>query len=100
MYAESTFVPDRLPEEAQLQLAETGEPIGRVMVAHGFALARRALPRLGHPDPPPAVLLGERAKEVIWARAYLLVLNDVPVFAIREWFFGSVLDSLDRTGPA
>ena len=38
--------------------------------------------------------------EVIWVRSYLLCRHDLPVFAIREWFFASVLDALDRHGPA
>ena len=56
--------------------------------------------RPGHPAPAPAVSLRDEANEVIWARAYLLLLSDVPVFAIGEWFFGSLLDAPDRPGPA
>ncbi len=100
VYAESAFVPDRLPEKAQQQLAGTSEPIGRILVGHGFALARQPFPPHAHPDPAPAVTVGDGANEVIWARAYLLLLDAVPVFAIREWFFDSVLAPVDQSGPA
>ena len=86
------FVPDRLPETAQQELAGTSEPIGRILLAHGFDLARQALPEpeaLGHPESAPTGPVDDGADEVIWARAYLLLLDDLPVFAIREWFYGS-----------
>ena len=51
VYAESTFVPDRLPEEAQRQLAGTSEPIGRIMMAHGFALPARPFGSRALPTP-------------------------------------------------
>lgn len=97
LYAESTFVPQRLPETAGVQLARTNDPIGRIVVAHGFRLTRVALPRPGLPALPPAITAGEPAAEVTWARAYVLLLDDLPVFAISEWFFRSVLDALDRS---
>lgn len=100
VYAESTFVPDRLPEKAREQLACTSEPIGRILMAHGFAPTRQAFPRPGLPDPAPAVVVDDGGDEVILVRATLLLLGDVPVFAIREWFFGSVLRPFDRSGPA
>jgi chorismate-pyruvate lyase len=100
LYAESTFVPERLPAKARVQLDSTSDPIGRVLVAHGFELTRKALPSPGHPDPPPVFTVGEQTSEVVWARAYLLLLDGDPVFVIREWFFRSVLDALDRSGRA
>ncbi len=100
VYAESTFAPDRLPERVQEELAGTSKPIGRILAGHGFALARAASPSLADPEQAPAVTVGDGANEVILARAYLLLLNDLPVFAIREWFFDAVLDLFDQPGPA
>jgi chorismate-pyruvate lyase len=100
LYAESTFVPERLPSEARVQLDSTSDPIGRVLVAHGFELTRKVLPWAGHPDPSRAFSLGEQTSEVVWARAYLLLLDGDSVFVIRERFFRAVLDALDRSGRA
>jgi chorismate-pyruvate lyase len=36
------------------------------------------------------------SSEVVWSRAYRLVIDELPVFAIREWFLRSVLEALDR----
>jgi chorismate-pyruvate lyase len=102
VYAESMFVADRLPEKAQQELAGTSEPIGRILMAHGFDLARHALSEPDAPRQPraaPAVAVGDGTDEVIWARAYLLLLDDVPVFAIREWFYAAVFDPTGRPGP-
>jgi chorismate-pyruvate lyase len=98
LYADSVFVPERLPRRVRARLERTSDPIGRVLVAHGFTLAREALPPPEQPNPPPAVTWRGLAAEIIWARAYVLLLNDVPVFAIQEWFFRSVLEALGRTG--
>ena len=51
VYAESAYVPGRLPEAARFQLEHTKDPIGRVLAAHGLAHAGRTLPR---PGPGPA----------------------------------------------
>jgi chorismate-pyruvate lyase len=98
LYAESTFVPERLPERARQQLAHTTDPIGRVLVAHGFGLVREPLPRpevLGVHMPITGFDLGS---EIVWSRAYRLMIDGFPAFAIREWFLRSVLDALDRQG--
>ncbi len=97
LYAESIFAPERLPWEVRARLERTSDPIGRILLAHGFSLAREALPPPEQPDPPPAASWRGRGAEIIWARAYVLLLNDLPVFAIGEWFFRSVLEALDRT---
>jgi chorismate-pyruvate lyase len=102
VYAESMFVPDRLPEKARQELAGTHEPIGRILMGHGFDLTRQVLPEsdvLAHPTSASAVATGDRTDEVIWARGYLLLLDAVPVFAIREWFYATVLDPLDPLDP-
>jgi len=99
LYAESTFAPERLPESAGRQLARSSDPIGRIVVAHGFRLTREALPGPPLPEFPLAVSARGRTTEVVWSRAYVLLLDDAPVFGIREWFFRSVLDALDRCDP-
>jgi hypothetical protein len=32
----------------------------------------------------------------VWSRAYQLIIDERPVFDIREWFFRSVLEAMDR----
>jgi chorismate-pyruvate lyase len=96
LYAESTFVPERLPEEVSAQLERTSDPIGRVLVAHGLGMKREPLPQpegVG-PDVPSTDV--EFASDIVWSRAYRLTIDGQPVFAIHEWFLRSVLDALDR----
>jgi chorismate-pyruvate lyase len=96
VYAESMFLPDRLPEPARSRLERTNDPIGRILAAHGLELAREALPQPERIGAEAAVF----ASELVWARAYRLTVGDLPVFAIREWFFRSVLDALGRQARA
>ena len=42
-----------------------------------------------------SVMAGFRS-DVVWSRAYQLIIDERPVFAIREWFFRSVLEAMDR----
>ena len=96
IYAESRFVPERLPEMAQVQLDRTGDPIGRVLVAHGLKAGRQGLPQ---PGPLGSDARSARAgfrSDVVWSRTYQLIIDERPVFAIREWFFRSVLEAMDR----
>jgi chorismate-pyruvate lyase len=95
LYAESAFVPERLPDAVRQQLERTSDPIGRVLVAHALPVAREALPPPG--APPAAGLVTAGPTEVVWARAYRLLIGGAPVFAIREWFFRTVLDALARS---
>jgi len=102
VYAESTFVPARLPETARSQLERTSDPIGRVLVAHGLRPKREDLPYpegvgAGETD---AVVAVASVSEVVLSRGYRLILDDLPVFAIREWFFRTVLAALDRQATA
>jgi chorismate-pyruvate lyase len=98
VYAESAFVPDRLPEPVRRRLADTRDPIGRVLVAHALPMAREALPSPEPPPPTDAVAVATAGtSEIVWARAYRLLVDGAPVFAIREWFLGTVLDALDRS---
>jgi chorismate-pyruvate lyase len=96
LYAESTFLPERLPERARAQLDRSNEPIGRVLGACGLRPGREVLPQ---PDPARTDALGSIdgfSSEIVWSRAYRLSIDGLPIFAIREWFFRSVLQALDR----
>jgi chorismate-pyruvate lyase len=90
VYAESIFAPDRLPEQVSAQLEGTDDPIGRVLVAHGLKLKREFLPDL---EADPEV---ELVDEVVFTRAYRLMIDGSPGFAIREWFLRAALEALDR----
>jgi chorismate-pyruvate lyase len=102
VYAESAFVPARLPEAARLRLEQTSDPIGRVLAAHGLTHVREETPTSG-PGPPQA-LEGTAAgvsamSAIVWSRAYTLTIDDLPVFAICEWFFRSVQQAVERSMP-
>jgi chorismate-pyruvate lyase len=96
VYAESIFVPNRLPEQASQQLAGTADPIGRVLVAHGVGLVRKPLPRAEVPGMYGPTTVIDLGSEIVWSRAYRLMIDGLPAFAIREWFLRSVLDALDQ----
>ncbi len=96
LYAESMFVPERLPPQVLQQLARTSDPIGRVLVAHGVGVVREPLlgPELVEIHRPTTSI--ELGSEIVWSRAYRLLVDELPVFAIREWFLRTVLQALDR----
>ena len=96
LYAESTFLPERLPERARAQLDRTNDPIGRVLVAHGLRTGREVLPQPGPVGSDALSIIAGFSSEIVWSRAYRLIIDGLPVFAIREWFFRSVLEALDR----
>jgi chorismate-pyruvate lyase len=96
LYAESRFLPERLPELAQVQLDRTNDPIGRVLVAHGLKTGRQVLPQPGPVGSDALSVIAGFSSEVVWSRAYRLIIDELPVFAIREWFLVSVLEALDR----
>jgi chorismate-pyruvate lyase len=98
VYAESAFVPARLPESACLQLERTNDPIGRVLAAHGLDHVREETPSSG-PGTPRDLDAAAGASAVVWSRAYRLAIDDLPVFAICEWFFRSVQDAVERPMP-
>ncbi|HEX3462093.1 MAG TPA: chorismate pyruvate-lyase family protein [Acidimicrobiales bacterium] len=96
LYAESVFLAARLPETVRLQLEGTGEPIGRILADHGLQPVRATLTHgeeVGAGPPDPAALLDS---EVVWSRAYRLLIEGSPVFVIREWFLHPVLEALGR----
>ncbi len=93
VYADTAFVPGRLPEGARRRLAHGDDPIGRVLVDEGLEPVR--LPALGEaPWRCLAPAEPEATDAVVWRRAYRLALGGRPVFAIREWFLRPVLDAL------
>jgi chorismate-pyruvate lyase len=99
VYAESAFVPARLPVAACLRLERTSDPIGRVLAAYGLAPVREDLPTSGSGPPRALDAAAAGASAVVWSRAYRLMIDALPVFAIREWFFRSVQDALERPMP-
>jgi chorismate-pyruvate lyase len=100
VYAESAFVPARLPEAARLQLAQTSDPIGRVLAAHGLTHVREDTPASGPGTPRELDGTAAGASAIVWSRAYRLTIDDLPAFAICEWFFRSVERAVERSMPA
>jgi chorismate-pyruvate lyase len=96
VYAESMFVPARLPTAASRQLERTSDPIGRVLAAHGLALHREDLPASGSGTPRVLDAAAAGVSAVVWSRAYLLTTDTLPVFVISEWFLRAVQDALER----
>jgi chorismate-pyruvate lyase len=99
VYAESAFVPARLPDVARLQLEETSDPIGRILAAHGLAYVREESTASGPGTPRALDRVDGGAAAIVWSRAYTLTIDGVPVFAISEWFFRSVAHALERSTP-
>jgi chorismate-pyruvate lyase len=96
VYAESAFVPARLPAAACRRLARTSDPIGRVLAAYGLGPVREELPTSGSGTPRTLDADVVGAAAVVWSRAYRLTIDALPVFFISEWFFRSVQDALER----
>jgi chorismate-pyruvate lyase len=90
--AETTYVPARLPRNAQRELLETDEPIGRVLLANQLAFARVDLPSIPEPTRSP--------DGTLWARRYRLDLAGLPVMDITEWFLDTLAPFLQPTGKA
>lgn len=90
VYAESSFVSERLPAPIRSRLELTNEPIGRVLVDHRAKLEREMLAR----PQRPAVPFGADTSEVVWSRAYRLLVDGTPTFAISEWFLRAVLEAI------
>jgi chorismate-pyruvate lyase len=102
VYAESVFVPARLPQAARLQLEGTSDPIGRILAVHGLACVREESPASGPGTPrAPELIEGGAggAAAIVWSRAYVLTIDGLPVFAVSEWFFRSVEHALERSTP-
>jgi len=96
LYAEAQYVPDRLSLDVLTRLKRSKDPIGRVLADYGVQWAREpisAASRLGEPHPSHV----PDSSEVVWERAYLLLVGGLPTFVIREWFLQPVLDAVERT---
>lgn len=96
VYAETTFVGERLLEPARRQLAGSTDPIGRVLVAHGLHPDRESLAPAGEARGQAPGAVAALGSDIVWSRAYRLRIDGQPVFAIHEWFFRSVLDAFDH----
>jgi chorismate-pyruvate lyase len=99
VYAESAFVPARLPDAARIQLERTSDPIGRVLAVHGLTHVREEMPTSGARTPRALGGTAAGAPAIVWSRAYTLTIDDLPVFAIWEWFFRSVQHAVERSMP-
>jgi chorismate-pyruvate lyase len=96
LYAESTFLPERLPERARALLDQSYEPIGRILVACGLRTERETLPQPGPVGADALSIIDGFSSEIVWSRAYRLNIDGSPIFAICEWFLSPVLQTLDR----
>jgi chorismate-pyruvate lyase len=96
LYAESTFLPERLPERARIQLERSNEPIGRVLLACGLRTGREMLSKPGPLGADALSIIDGFSSEIVCSRAYRLSIDGLPIFGIHEWFLSSVLQALDR----
>jgi chorismate-pyruvate lyase len=92
LYAESLIACDRLPEAVTAQLRDTVTPLGRALVAQDLVFRRKMLgqPR-GTPRSSDEELL-TLIRSVDAKRSYQILIDDVPVVAIDEWFLPAALD--------
>jgi chorismate-pyruvate lyase len=100
VYAESMYVPERLSERSRRRLERTTDPIGRVLAASGLRPSREPVTGSIGAGAATSPTVAPPGPEIVWSRAYRLLIDDVPVFSICEWFFRSVLDALDRRNAA
>jgi chorismate-pyruvate lyase len=92
LYAESLIACDRLPEAVTAQLRHTVTPLGRALVAQDLVFRRKMLgqPR-GTPRSSDEELL-TLIRSVDAKRSYQILIDDVPVVAVDEWFLPAALD--------
>jgi chorismate-pyruvate lyase len=98
LYAETLFVPDRLPDGVPHLLETTRDPIGRLLAARGVGMTRTVL---GAPDRTPAVARlgpGNSVDAAIFARRYRVDTCGVAVMLIDEWFLPDLRDAVLRAG--
>jgi chorismate-pyruvate lyase len=98
VYAETIYLPERLPDRARAELAHGEEPIGRILVAHGLALSREPFTASASTGPSEGLAL-QLGCEFVWGRAYRLLVGGVAVFAIGEWFTKAALGALGGPSP-
>jgi chorismate-pyruvate lyase len=93
LYAESLIASKRLPENVTAQLWDTDTPLGRALVAAGLEF-RRTL--LGEPHGKPMNVdeqLLTLIRSVDASRSYQILINNVPVATVDEWFLPAALDA-------
>jgi chorismate-pyruvate lyase len=97
LYAESLIACDRLPEAVSTQLRHTDTPLGRALAAHGLAFTRTMLgqPR-GSPMSSDEQLLA-LVRSADARRSYRILIDNVPVVAVDEWFLPAALDATRTT---
>lgn len=92
LYAESLIACDRLPEVVTAQLRHTDTPLGRALVAQDLVFRRKML---GHPRGTP-MSCDEQVLNLIRSvdanRSYQILIDDVPVAVVDEWFLPAVLE--------
>ncbi len=81
LMAESLFSPERLPEQMRTRLERSSDPIGRVLVERGARLEREPLSNPEQCRPNASQVLAQFASEVIWSRAYRLMVDNHAMFA-------------------
>lgn len=99
LYAESLIACDRLPEGVTAQLRHTDTPLGRALVAQDLVFRRKML---GHPRGTPRSCdeqLFTLIRSVDAKRSYQILIDDVPVVVVDEWFLPAVLDSTRTFRP-
>ncbi len=95
LYAESRIACDRLPEKVCAQLGHTDTPIGRALAECSLGFNREPL---GEPNGPPTdadAHVIDLIRRAGFKRAYLIVIDRVPVIAVDEWFLPAALDAWD-----
>ena len=98
LYAETLFVPDRLPDGVPHLLETTRDPIGRLLAERGVGMTRTVL---GAPVRTPAVArLGpdNAVNAAIFARRYRVDSCGVAVMLIDEWFLPDLREAVLRAG--
>lgn len=98
VYADSTIAADRLPVPVRRRLAESRDPIGRVLTEHGLAFRREPLAAAASPDPAGAGAVASLGGSVL-CRRYRLVVAGSPAADIAEWYLAALGEALrDRSG--
>lgn len=92
LFADTLIVTSRLPHDTWQRLAESNDPIGRVIVEDGLSMARADITPEGGPlGPRPLGFTGE----FLYARRYRLDIRCEPVMEIAEWFLPDLTHFLD-----
>jgi chorismate-pyruvate lyase len=93
VYAESAIATDRLPASVASHLQTSRHPIGRVLLDHQLVVRRDGLSGAavaGRADPDVTALLAG----AIHSRRYRIMVGEVPVMMVSEWFLEPVSTAL------